>query len=354
MSSAVKSKRILLVANAGNKYEAQRFYNPDRRILNGLIRNGHDVWFFSDRDEAQRGSLLRAVGKKRTNQRLLNVIANYQPHAILLVNANIITPETLAEIKAKYPNTPIAQIIVDPMFMNASRQFWQARLDMVDMHFFNTGGEELKDFSKYGRPCYFIPNMTDVGMDTGRAFEIAQPRYDVSCIMRPANGREQLPLHLERVIPNLKTCYHGFGGRPKVAGASYLDIFGQSALALNVSQYYTEEGVLSTPQSRHLFSGDRIAHLMGNGSLAFLMDNANLDQIYSTEEVVFFHEAEDLTEKVKYYLANPAERQRIAHNGWKKAHGAFSERRIMQYILERLLEAPLSESYEWPTEAMIA
>lgn len=349
--------KIIFIGNSGQKYDAARYYLSERRIYNGFVRNGHDVWFFADREEIRAASPfgIRMIGKKRVNNKLLRVIANFQPDAIFMLNANVITPETLGVIKEIYPQIKLAQIIYDPIFDVGNRISWNERLPYVDCHFFTTAGRSLADFSVQGRPCYFIPNMTDSAIDVGRVFEVDSPLYDVSCVMNQSSDRkiqEGMLIDIKNELPHITFAYHGFGGYPGVRGAEYVRLITQSAMSISFSRS-TSHGEISSESNRYLYSSDRIAQLMGNGCLTFVEDIFSLDKLYSHDEVVFFSGKDDLKEKIVKFSRDPVERQRIAKNGWKKAHTQFSTDLVTRYMLERLFDQPLGHDYQWPLDAQI-
>lgn len=349
--------KIIFIANSGAKHDAARYYLSERRFYNGFVRNGHDVWFFADREEIRAASPLyfRPIGKHRVNQKLLRTIENFQPQAIFLLNANIISPQTLAQIKKDYQHIKIVQIIYDALFVAANRAAWKERLEHIDLHFFTTAGNALADFSVHQRPCYFIPNPSDHAIDTGRVFENPNPKYDVTCVLTASRDRQELEnnlLQIQKELPSLNFAYRGFGANPSVRGSAYVDLLKDSAMALNLSRASVGDEQ-STKENRYLYSSDRIAQLMGNGCLTFIEDIFGLDDLYQPDEVVFFNNKQDLKEKIRYYAEHPQERQRIAQNGWTAAHQEFSADLVTRYMLERTFDQALSHAYRWPTKPVI-
>ena len=349
--------RILYIGNGGYKYNAQRFYLSDTRFVNGLTRNGHMVWFFSDRDLLRMLSPLhmRYFGLSKVNQALMKVVHQLQPDAILLGAAEIVTTRTLRKIRQYHPHIRIGQINVDPIFNPYKVGRYLDRTGGVDMQFFTTGGPALRAFATETQPCYFIPNPIDASIDTGRAHEIAAPQFDLTCAMtvdtRFVDGRtrQALALGVAEQLPQLKTCYRGFGGRPMLRGQEYIRTYGNSAMALSLSQHISGNAE-STPEQRYLYSSDRIAHVMGNGSLAFVADMFALDKLFTNEEIVLFSGLDDLVEKVRFYAEHPGARRERAKRGWQKVHRDFETMRVMRFVMERLMDKPLSEEYPWPTE----
>ena len=349
--------RILYIANGGFKYRAQRFYLSDTRFANGLVRNGHMLWFFSDRDLLRMLSPLhmRYFGLSEVNKDLLKVVHHFQPEAIILANAEIVTTRTLLKIRQHHPHIRIAQINVDAIFHPYNRANYLDRVPAVDMQFFTTGGAALRDFATADKPCYFIPNPVDDSIDTGRAHALADPQFDLTCAMTvdekfiDGRTRRDLALGVQARLPQLKTCYRGFGGKSMLRGQEYIRTYSHSAMALSLSQHIASN-VESTPAQRYLYSSDRLAHIMGNGALAFASDMFALDQLFTNEEIVSFSALEDLAEKVRFYAEHPGARQERARRGWQKAHRDFNTRTVMQYVVERLFDRPLSQDYAWPTE----
>lgn len=344
---------ILVVANAGHKYYAARYYTTDRRLVNGLVRAGHNVWFYSDRDIA-RSTLTRWGGCRRANTSLFPVIENFQPDGLILLNANIITPETLAEIRKRWPHIRIAQLIIDAVFNPNNRNRWLRRTPYIDTHFFTTGGNVLRQFATPQKPCYFVPNMIDSALDVGRAFEQKQPTYDLVCTMMHSPEtleREALARKLKQQIPELRSSYHGFDCAPSLYGHAYIDTLSKSAMALSLNQIVSG-GEASTQETRYLYSSDRIAHIMGNGSLACVPRGNGLETLYGEDGLLLFSSPDELIEKIRHYLKHPAERQKAAKLGWQKSHEHFNNVLVTQYMTERLFGHALSHDYAWPTEAI--
>ncbi len=348
---------ILFIGNANLKYAARSHYIYNTRVHNGLIRNNHFVYFFSDRDEVRTLSPLgiRAIGQHRANQKLLSVVKDLRPDIILMTHVNLIEEETFRIIKRQYPDIRIGRINVDALYAPHNVQNLKEYGDVVDATFITSGGPALQEFSSEDQPFYFVPNMTDNSIDTGRAFEMTAPEHDVSCFMHNDNHwDERTRLHLANglrdKLPELKTFYRGFNGQPSIRGVQYLDALSNSAMALSLSRSIID-GMVSTAETRYLYSSDRVAHVMGNGALALISDQFGLQDLYGKDEVVFFEELGDLVEQVEFYKKNPKARMAIAKKGWEKAHNEFNETIVLRYIIERLMEKPLSRDYAWPTKA---
>ena len=93
--------RILHVSNFGDKHNGRLYWNQCFKITNGFIRNGHNVYNFSDRDRS-RSSVFNKFNKNDLVQKeLLQSIDNYNPDLLVLGHADRINVETLSQIKKK-------------------------------------------------------------------------------------------------------------------------------------------------------------------------------------------------------------------------------------------------------------
>jgi hypothetical protein len=65
-----------------------------------------------------------------------------------------------------------------------------------------------------------------------------------------------------------------------------------------------------------------------------LNSNKQLEDMFiEDEEIVFYSSKDEALEKIKFYLNNDYERNRIAENGYKKVADCFTTKNIVEYIL---------------------
>lgn len=347
--------KIIYLCKGSIDAAGMRHLGYDWRFFNGLVRGNHAVHFFAvDEYIRQKRRLgMKRIGIKHANAHLLHLIDVIRPDALIFSRTVMPMVDALAEIRIKHPHVRTAQINVDALFAEGDQQGMVFAQPHVDASFVTTGGAILAELSKPGMPVYFIPNVSDSSIDTGRAFAQEHPPIDVSCMMHghhdarsDHDARIQFARSVKAALPEASFDYRGFDGAPSAYGAEYHAVYANSAMALNVSRD-SFGGNPSTPAQRHMYSSDRVAHIMGNGALAISQHGFALDTLYTSDEMVFFSSAEELIEHVRYLLKNPAERQRIAHNGWKKAHDCFNSTIIMQYVLDRLFERASALPCPW-------
>ncbi len=358
--------RILHVGNGNEKHRGQRFYDVGRKLNNGLIRNGHNVLFFSDRDVARAsnifGSSRSKKGMRVANERLIETAEHFKPEFLLFGHADIITSETVKTIRGMFPSAPVAQFNVDPIFFDATVRNIHRKLEVVDASFVTTGGPILKKATRPGHRAFYMPNPIDTSIETYRCHERDDQPFDLFYAVRATtttgdyrgNYRLDLPRQLKAEVPELRCHFHGFDGAPEIFGTHFYRALGSCKMGLNLSHIQTTlKGAirLAEPEEKYLYSSDRISQYLGNGLLTFTMDGNGLERLFSADELVTFADADDLKNKLRHYRHNDSERMRIAANGWRKAQTLHNERLVAQYIVEATTNAGFSTDYAWPTES---
>ena len=355
--------RILHIGNGNEKHRGQRSYDVGRKLNNGLIRNGHHVLFFSDRDVARAASLFNASksagGMRAANRSLLETAEHFKPEFLLMGHADITSADTIRSIRAMFPTIKAAQYNLDPMFMESNLRNLDRKHAVVDATFVTTGGTILKKLHRPGHIAAFFPNPVDRGIETGRCHTRSDQPYDMFYAVRATttkghwagNYRLELPRYLRANLPELKAHFYGFDGTPEIFGTAFYEALGSCRMGLNLSHMQTTLHPIriATDEEKYLYSSDRIAQYLGNGLLVFTHKANRLDRLYGPEGMVYFESQDDLVEKIRFYLANDEQRQSIAANGWNVAHTHYNEMLVAQYLVEATHGA-LSTDYAWPTE----
>ena len=320
------------------------------KITNGLIRNGHQVIDYPDRD------VLRAFGKlfgsKKANQNFIDYCLLVQPDAIILEHCDTIYAETLRKIRAKLPNVKIMQInvdAIDAVFADHNINNIKSKLAVVDWTLVTTADKKrLEVFGmEYQSKIGFIPNPVDASIEIGRAFEHETLKYDLNCIAKPTVTRqfcgksEMMADIIERISKNIKTdkvLFSSVSGG-SLDGADYQQTLSNCAIGINLSRMNED----------YLYTSDRLAHLMGNGVLALIDVRTGYRDIFSDDEAAFYETEEDFFKLLNFYLENPKERMKVAENGWKKYHRLFNERVLAKYVSDLLFGGFKASDYPFPT-----
>ena len=65
------------------------------------------------------------------------------------------------------------------------------------------------------------------------------------------------------------------------------------------------------------YSSNRIASLMGNGLLTFIDKKTHMSDFFNKNEMIFYNNLTDLSEKINYYKKHDLIRKKIAEK-WEK------------------------------------
>ena len=84
-------------------------------------------------------------------------------------------------------------------------------------------------------------------------------------------------------------------------------------------------------------SSNRIGSLIGNGLLTFVDYKKKFNHFFNNDEIIFYHNKYDLSDKIKYYKKNFTERKKIACKGQKKYFELFNEIEVSKYIVNKSL-----------------
>lgn len=336
--------RILFVGNFNEYKNGRRFYDPNRVLSNGFVRNGHTVYHYSDRDIARASTFFHSkmFGVIPTNKRLLEVAYNFKPDFLFIGHADIIWNSTLRKIRSLVDGVRIGYRNGDPLARETNVEAIMKRADVVDAIFTVTAGDILKQFTRPNNMVSYIPFAVDQSIDVEQSFRHTELDYDLFFAISPSppeHHRVQTAKALREALPEVRFKFGGFLGEENVWGAAYRDTLGKTRMGLNLSQQ----------SDYYLYTANRLLQLTGNGLLTFIDRATGFNDFFGEDELIFYDSFDDLVEKIRYYKANDNERQRVAENGWRKSHASFNERMVAKYVIETTFQQPLSEDYAWPT-----
>lgn len=339
----VSPKRILHICNLNIFRYGKSYYSTDWKIRNGLIQNGHHVYDFSYREVARKESPFGTTrfGIRRMNRRLLETIERLNPELILFGHCELVQPETIVALRKNNPHIHIAQWYVDSLVFPQKRQQLADRSQHMDMVLTTTGGELLESLKNDTNRVAFFPNMVDASIESYKNHENSALPIDFLFCGRDYNSdRTDRIKRLISNLPELKSEVWGCLGNPPLTGHAFYQKLSQAASSLNLS--HVEDVPFCT-------SG-RMTQLLGNGILTFTPETPGMRSLFSPEEVIYYSKDDDLIDKIKYYAANQDNLQKIAGNGWKRAHESYSVKRVTKFMMEAIYDEPFSEEYEWKSE----
>ena len=95
---------------------------------------------------------------------------------------------------------------------------------------------------------------------------------------------------------------------------------------------------LSRGIPKKYYSSNRIASLVGNGLLTFIDEKTKFNHFFNKDELVFYKNADDLSEKIQRLSFDDNLRKKIAKKGWYKYHQKFNSKVISDYMLDKVFE----------------
>jgi glutaredoxin-related protein len=320
----MESLRVVHCANFSESKFGQVFYSIDRKITNGLIRNGHFVYDFSYREIAKNSTFLKRkkIGAKKMNEKLIDTINNIKPDLLLLGHSELVYTSTLKKVKESFPHIKIAMWWVDP-FDRISHI--NDRLPYLDAFFATTSPEYYKQFFTNKTNFLYMPNMCDDSIETLKAFENKKYEYDLIFIGRNDDNRKDF---LNSLFDMREINFKIFGNNKNslIFGQNFLNTISKSKMAVNYSRY----------NDIPLYSSDRVIQLLAQGSLVFSPKIPEFDTLFLEDEVIYFDDFDDLKEKLLFYKNNDEKRVEVSKKGWEKAHTFFNSTFIAKKMIENI------------------
>ncbi|MDN3637922.1 glycosyltransferase [Simiduia curdlanivorans] len=330
----MKPIKILHCANFSELKNAETFYSIDRKLSNGLTRNGHFVYNFSYRDiaKSERKFFIKSIGKGAMQKRLITTLDNLQPDLLLLGHTELISENLLATIKLKHPNLKIAMWWVD-WIHNLKHQ--ASKIHYVDHFFITTDPIELKSLGIDDdtlKKCHYLPNLCDSSIDSFKAFENGKYSYDLLFIGRYDAERAPLLNHIQDKYSNYKLGIFGQNRESLVFGADFYRVLSNSKIALNYSRSNT----------LNKYSSDRLIQPVANGVLTLSAYFPGLETLFQTNEVPSFSNFDELDDLLERYLKDDEARRGVARAGHMRAHKDYETLSVSRAMLEIIYQEKLS------------
>ena len=345
--SKVLKLKIIHITNFNERHNGRLFYNTGKRINNGLVRLGHSVLEFSDRDILSNHRKLNDLnGSKYLNRKLLKVIGNYTPDLIILGHADLINITTLRTIKEYYPHIKFSQWFLDRMDSSwiSNKKRFLNKIDIMDASFCTTDPSVLKFAKK--KPIYYIPNPVDISFEILNNYKYEDLKNDVFFAMSHGvhrgilkkgkfDERENFLKKLISKLPDIKFDIYGIENKQPIWADNFIKTLSQSKIALNLSQ----------GNSSKYYTSDRFAQLIGNGLLVMIDKKTKFNDFFNKDEIVTYSDINDLSKKIKKYSNNDALRQKIAKKGRDKYFKFFNSTMIAEFIINKSFK--INKKYFW-------
>ncbi len=347
-----KPLRILHVTNFNERHNGRLFFNTGRRINNGFVRLGHSVLEFSDRDiQKHYKSYNDIYGSRSLNQKLLITCNNYKPDLVVLGHADLINRESIETIKKDYPQIKFAQWFLDPLNKygpdyNKNKNRILDKADLLDSNFITTSPSVINFLSKKTRN-YYIPNPVDKSFETLNNFEnycqndvffaLSHGVHRGSLKSRTFDDREKFINKLVSKTNNIKFDIFGMNNIQPIWAEQFFRSISNCKMGLN----------LSRGKPIKYYSSDRIAQIIGNGLVTLIDEKTHYSDFFSSNEMVFYKDISDLSEKILKITKDDRLRVRIARNGKMKYFKYFNSEIVADFIINKTFEINNNKKYYW-------
>ena len=339
-----KRLKIINIYNVGQK-AFHRLYNISigKKFTNGFIRNNHDVLEISDRDYVRNLKTINYISHKHSfKDYMFNTINNYNPDLIIFGHSDNITAEILSDIKEKNQKILISHWNEDPMMKSVNDSINNLNKiskfnDLVDHSFVTTDPSILlkRDNQIKNLSFFFVP--VDRNIEFNKVYNLNH-KYDLFYAMSHGVNRgilkkgkiDERVIFLNKLIPkliNIKYDFYGYNKIEPIWGNDFYNAIRNSKMGLN----------LSRGKPTKYYTSNRIASLIGNGLLTFIDRKTQLDDFFKKDEVIFYNSIEELASKINFYKKHKKTSNIIASNGRKKYFKSFNEKRITEYLINKLL-----------------
>ena len=349
--SKLRNLRILHVTNFNERLDGRLFFNTGRRLNNGFIRLGHSVLGFSDRDiQKYYKSLGDIKGQKSLNEKLKKTCYNYKPDLIVTGHADLISKDQIQELKEDNPNTKFAQWFLDPLNKNGpdferNKDRILDKIDVMDASFITTSPSVL-NFLPQNQKNFYIPNPSDQSFETLN-------NYKKSCSVdvffalshgvhrgKLKSGKEDDRIifldKLQKITSDVKFDLYGINNVQPIWADHYFKTISNAKMGLN----------LSRGDAIKYYSSDRITQIVGNGLVCLIDEKTQYRDFFKNDEMVFYKNLSDLSEKIMKISKDDKLRKKIAHKGKNKYMKFFNSTNVANYIINKTLEIK-DKKYLW-------
>ena len=352
LKSLNKNLRILHVTNFNERLDGRLFFNTGRRINNGFIRLGHSVLGFSDRDiQKYYKSFTDIKGKKILNDKLKKTCYNYKPDLIVTGHADLLSRQQIEELKEDNPNTKFAQWFLDPLNKQGpdferNKNRIMDKIDLMNASFITTSPSALP-FLPNESKSYYIPNPADESFETLNNFN-KSCSVDVFFALSHGVHRGKLKSgktddritfleSLQKKTKDVKFDMYGINKVQPIWADHYFKTISNCKMGLN----------LSRGKAIKYYSSDHITQIVGNGLVCLIDKNTDYNDFFDDDEMVFYKNVSDLSEKIIKISRDEKLRKKIAYNGKKKYMKYFNSNKVAQFIIEKTLDIKTKNSYLW-------
>ena len=338
-----KTLRILHVTNFNERHDGRLYFNTGRRINNGFIRLGHSILEFSDRDiQKYYKNYKDFSGAKALNDKLKKTCYNFKPDLLVMGHSDLISSNTLGELKDDYPTMKISQWFLDPLNKRGpdyerNKKRILDKSDHIEANFITTSPDVLSFLPK-DVENFFIPNPADKSFETLNNskkdcnmdvfFALSHGVHRGILKSGKTDDRTNFLNKLISLTDNVKFDFYGLSKVQPIWADHYFKTIENSKMGLN----------LSRGEPIKYYSSDRITQIIGNGLVTLIDERTKYNDFFNNEEMVFYKNISDLSEKILRLARDDKQRKKIAAKGKEKYLKYFNSTLVADYIIKKTFD----------------
>ncbi|MFC1965999.1 glycosyltransferase [Chloroflexota bacterium] len=262
------------------------------------------------------------IGVKAVNEQIIALIREYHPKYVLWTPWRYDILESTLDIIREEGSIVIGWFFDDEWRFDDYSKWWIPYLDYC----VTNSIEAVPKYRELGaRVIHTIPN---TGIAVDRDWSNVEEKYGVSFVGNRIADREQWINELKsRSIP-IHLFGEGWGGY--ISFEEMIDIFKTSKINLNFSR---------TVHNSELQLKGRIFQVCMAGGFLLTEYVPRIEKYFDIDkEIVCFESAEEMIDKVTYYLNHETERRAIAQAGWKRATSEYTSFHMLSKVLDGIEE----------------
>jgi glycosyltransferase involved in cell wall biosynthesis len=320
--------------------------NLANKISNGLIKENVQTINFSDRTFSKLNNF------SSIDEKILRIVENLRPNLVILGHTNSIQVETLKNIKDKFSDTKFAYWYEDSINKkgpdyNKNKIFIEKYKDYVD-NFFITTEKNSVDASIPKNKLNYIPIPCSKFTENLNLSKTTNHMYDIFFAVshgvnrgilkkNKLDSRTNFIRNLLNKSAHISYNFFGFNNIQPIWGDKFVYEISKCRFGLN----------LSRGEPIKYYTSNRISSYVANGLPTLIDEKVQFNDFFTSNEMIFYKDIQDLIDKVNFYKKNERLRIKIAINGKKKYFKIFNNRIVGDYILSKTLGIKPSYNFVW-------
>ena len=142
---------------------------------------------------------------------------------------------------------------------------------------------------------------------------------------------------LQKLTSDVKFDLYGINKIQPIWADHYFKTIANAKMGLN----------LSRGDAIKYYSSDRITQIVGNGLVCLIDEKTQYRDFFNNDEMVFYKNLSDLSEKIKKISRDDKLRRKIAKKGKEKYMKFFNSTKVADFIINKTLNINTKNKYLW-------